>query len=71
MCDTAMFVVKRVQRRVPFRIEKVNIELDSELFAKFRHDIPVGLLNGEEVFRHRVDEQDLVAHLLNSSSKVK
>jgi hypothetical protein len=37
-----------------YELEETNIESDAELFARYRFDIPVLLIDGMEAFRHRL-----------------
>ena len=37
-----------------YKLEEINIESNAELFARYRHDIPVLLIDGVEAFRHRL-----------------
>ena len=37
-----------------YKLEEINIEGDAQLFARYRHDIPVLIIDGEEAFRHRL-----------------
>jgi len=37
-----------------YRLEEINIESNAELFARYRHDIPVLMIDGVEAFRHRL-----------------
>lgn len=37
-----------------YELQEINIESDAELFARYRHDIPVLMINGVEAFRHRL-----------------
>jgi len=41
-----------------YELEEINIEDDSDLFARYRYEIPVLSINGVEAFRHhlRADE---------------
>ncbi len=61
LCDGAMFVIRRVRAHVDFELASVDITAagNEKWFEAYRHDIPVVHLNGEEVFRHRVDERRL------------
>ena len=45
---------------MPFRLEQVNILTDLGLFEKYKNAIPVVCLNGEEIFRHRVYQNELL-----------
>ena len=42
-----------------FTVEEVNIEGDASLFAAYRYDIPVVLVDGREIARGRIDERQL------------
>jgi len=37
----------------PLQIEKIDISTSSELLARYGNDIPVAVLDGRELFRHR------------------
>jgi hypothetical protein len=37
-----------------YKLEEINIEGNAELLARYRHDIPVLMIDGVEVFRHRL-----------------
>ena len=37
-----------------YELEEINIESNAELFARYRHDIPVLMIDGVEAFRHRL-----------------
>ena len=63
LCDDALVVLERVRQQIPFELETVNIAGDRSLEARYRHDIPVITVDGEEAFRHRVDEATLRARL--------
>ena len=42
-----------------------DVREDPEAFARYRYDIPVLLLDGRELARHRVQAEDLRAQLLS------
>jgi hypothetical protein len=48
-----------------FVIQEVDITRDPDLFARYRHDIPVVMIGGEELARGNISEIDLV-HLLEN-----
>ncbi|MBF0586863.1 glutaredoxin family protein [Prosthecochloris sp. N3] len=60
LCELALEVVERVRVVVPFSLELIDITGERELEERYRYDIPVVLLDGREVFRHHVYEEDLV-----------
>lgn len=58
LCDEAKDVVERVQKRLAFEINVINIETDPELEAAYGTEIPVVLIDGRKVFKYRVDEAE-------------
>ncbi|MDP8306101.1 MAG: glutaredoxin family protein [Candidatus Chlorobium antarcticum] len=60
LCDEAMEVLLRVQKRVPFTIKKVDITYDPVLSERYRLSIPVIHIEGRVAFKHRVDEARLL-----------
>jgi glutaredoxin len=61
LCHSALYVVERVRRGMPFELEIVNISAcgNEKWLDAYREHIPVVHLDGEEVFRHGVDEREL------------
>jgi glutaredoxin len=59
LCDKMKAVVRAVAADVPLRLEEVDIDTSQELAARYGHDIPVLLVEGEEIARHRVTTDDL------------
>jgi len=55
LCDEAKAVMENCGLSDHFTLEEVNIESDTELLRKYKYDIPVITIDGEEAFRHRVD----------------
>lgn len=70
LCHSALYVVERVRRRMPFELEIVDIFArgNQEWLEAYREHIPVVHLDGAEVFRHRVDEREL-RELLRGSGR--
>ena len=73
LCDVAKGRIQSAGRRVPFRLEIVDIDGDPELVARYNDRVPVVHVNGEEVFAYRVNERALVRKLksLSNSSRRK
>lgn len=46
-----------------YDLQEINIESDAELFARYRHDIPVLMIDGVEAFRHRLTADAFRAYL--------
>ncbi len=59
LCDTARFVLGRVQVRQPFDLEVVDISApgQEQWHAAYAEHIPVIHVNGREICRHRIDER--------------
>lgn len=60
LCDHAKDLIQRVAATHPLELEVRNIESDPGDFVRYRYDIPVVLLDGIEVARHRLSEVRLV-----------
>ena len=69
LCDLARAVVEDVIDELPdpraVTFEQVDIRAgDEALFLRYRHDVPVLVIDGSEAFRHRVDGDRLRARLV-------
>ena len=49
-----------------YKLQEINIESDAELFARYRYDIPVLMIDGVEAFRHRVTADSFRDYLSKS-----
>jgi glutaredoxin len=58
LCDEVQAQLARLQRSFPFAMREVNILNDSEIFDKFKEEIPVVFINGKKAFKYRLDEED-------------
>ena len=63
LCERMREVVAPVAAELGLALEDRDLRLDPELDTLYRHDIPVLLLEGREVARHRVTELELRARL--------
>jgi glutaredoxin len=66
LCEVAAEVLDDVREDLPFDLTVVDIDGDEALRARYRTDIPVVLLDGELLFRYRVDADVLRARLRGS-----
>lgn len=55
LCDEARLAILTAGCTDQFTFEEINIESDRELLRKYKYDIPVVTIDGQEAFRHRVD----------------
>ena len=60
LCDRAKEVIERCRAKVEFATEIVDISQNPELLERYRDDIPVILLDGNEIARHFVRERKLL-----------
>jgi len=58
LCDEAKDAIYNAGCNNDFVLEEINIETSEELLNKYRFDIPVVAINGDEVFRHRVNSEE-------------
>ena len=63
LCEAVEQAILSVKRWRPFELEVRNILDDPADFEKYRHEIPVVLVNGREVARHRMTPRELEAAL--------
>ena len=62
LCDKAKAAILASGVGVPSLVE-VDIDEDPELQAKYTNDVPVVLVDGIEVFRHRVEPHEFAAYV--------
>jgi glutaredoxin len=58
LCDEAKRAIESAQCDDQYTLEVIDIESDGELLRRYRYDIPVVTINGEEAFRHRVTAEE-------------
>ena len=63
LCEDMLDALRYALRGRPAPIEERNITLDLEDYERYKHDIPVLLVDGREVARHRVTDDALAAAL--------
>jgi glutaredoxin len=68
LCERMREVVGPVAAELGLALEERDLRADPELEALYRFDIPVLLLEGREVARHRVTADDLRARLRELAS---
>jgi glutaredoxin len=56
LCDRVKEVIEQVRQRRAFELEVRNIETDAADFERYRNDIPVVTVNGNEIARHRLSD---------------
>jgi glutaredoxin len=68
LCLKAKRTLQQIQQRRPFRLVEVDITTAEILYEQYRNDIPVATVNGEELFRHRVEAEALEKLLIERSN---
>ena len=63
LCDKMKGEMKNAGIEELYSLEEVNIETDAELFAQYRYEIPVLLIDGVEAFRHRLSADEFRTHV--------
>ena len=63
LCEEADEVIEVVRARRPFELERRNILDNFEDYERYKHDIPVILVDGREIARHHLSEAQLEAAL--------
>ncbi len=56
LCKRALTVLQELQKEFKFRVRLVDIGGSPRLLRVYGQDIPVGEMEGREIFRHRVDQ---------------
>ena len=63
LCEDVRALLDELRPERGFALEEIDITTRDDLFARYRHDIPVVLKDGVEIARGRIDEQQLIARL--------
>lgn len=67
LCEDVRALLDELQSQHGFQLDEVDITSDANLYARYRHDIPVLLKDGTEVARGRISDRELI-ELLSASS---
>ena len=63
LCEVVEQAIHRVRARRSFELALTDITADAATFDQYKHSIPVVLINGVEVARYRMSDQELSAAL--------
>lgn len=58
LCEEAKKAIESAGCQEDYTMDEINIESDPELLRRYRYDIPVITVNGDEAFRHDVNAAD-------------
>ena len=67
LCEAAESIIATVGRQQKFHFVRRDITEDSADFDKYKHDIPVVMVDGAEVARHRLTPEQLMMALAIAS----
>ena len=68
LCDQAKEVLERVRERIPFELVEEDIRADPAIFAAYRYDIPVVIIDGRDTFKLRLEESEVEACLRRATN---
>jgi len=54
LCEQMKAEIAKADCEDRYELEEINIETDESLANRYRYDIPVLMINGNEAFRHRL-----------------
>lgn len=60
LCDDMRDQLDAALRGTATPVQHIDIASDLDVYMRYRHDIPVLLIDGREVARHRITDQALV-----------
>lgn len=69
LCEKVRTQLAKLSEKAHFAWREVNILEDETAYSKFKHDIPVIFVNGQEVFKHHLDEKRLIQLLKQVENK--
>jgi glutaredoxin len=64
LCDEAKAVLLTLCDELAFAVEEIDITTDPALHEAFGEEIPVGFLDGQKLFKYRVDPAFIRRRLL-------
>lgn len=67
LCDEAHRVLERARRRAQFRLDVVDVDRDEELRRRYGEEVPVIVIDGQEAFKHTLEEGAFLARLAAGS----
>ncbi|RMG92065.1 MAG: glutaredoxin family protein [Zetaproteobacteria bacterium] len=65
LCDEAKLVLEQLAKKGLCTWESVDVDRDKALLVRYGMDVPVVLLDGRPVAKHRIDAQ-AIAYLLQA-----
>jgi glutaredoxin len=69
LCEDLAALLDELQPEWGFSVNEIDITRDVDLFARYRHEIPVLLCGTAEIARGKVDARDLLDRLKAVTSR--
>jgi glutaredoxin len=69
LCEVAAALLEQIQADFQFELERVDIESDEQLHARYLERIPVICLDGAELYDFEIDLPDLKSRLSEASAR--
>jgi hypothetical protein len=69
LCDRALAVLESAAPRLGFLLRRVSIDGDEELERRYRIDLPVVVIDGEEAFVHAVSAAALERAVVRAQAR--
>lgn len=63
LCEVAEKIIRRSECSDEIELQIINIDEDPELKERYTNDVPVIVVNGDEVARHRISPSDFCRHV--------
>lgn len=63
LCEIAKNILLKLQLKISFDFETIDIESDPELYSKYKFKIPVLIFDGVEKFHSRISEKLILNEL--------
>ncbi|HEY9206314.1 MAG TPA: glutaredoxin family protein [Candidatus Methanoperedens sp.] len=68
LCEVARETLEKIRQEFPFSLTEIDIEKDRTIFEKYKYLIPVIEIDGEPVFKYRINEAEF-KRILESKSQ--
>lgn len=59
LCDDAIALIGSLSSKYDLKISIIDILSSPELIKKYQYDVPVVFAEGKEIFRHRIERDEL------------
>ena len=67
LCDEALEELQQARRTASFELEKIDVDTDPSLAAKYGHEVPVVEIDGRKAFKFHVSRRKFLQLLRRNS----